>query len=177
MARYLFGSGSLRKAPQMIVTAVAAGLALGVGFGGAAMAQSLRFPLMPDATRALLVDHDKGKHEHGKNKHRERDDEGDDEDRGRGRRSSTYGSWRDYAPMPTYYYPPPATYYPPPTSSYAAPYAPYAPTVPPASARPSARVGTQPAAPTASSSEPSRSRDAAGSSGPSIQWVDPPPAR
>src|SRR6266853_2134792 len=104
MARYVFGSGSLRKAPQMIRTALAAGLAMGVGFSGAAMGQTLRMPPIPQQARAWLVDHDNDKHEHGKNKHKERDDEGDDEDRGRGRQSSAPGAWRYYAPTPNYYY-------------------------------------------------------------------------
>src|SRR6266705_2144592 len=129
MARYLCGSGSMRKASEMIRIALAGGLAIGIGLGGDAMAQTLRFPPAPAATRAWLVDHN-DKHEHGKNKHKEKDDEGDDEDRGRGRRSSVPGAWRDYPATPTYYYPPatyyppPASYYPPPASSYVTPYAP-----------------------------------------------------
>ncbi len=161
----------------MIRTALAAGVAIGVGFGGvglggAAMAQSLRTPLIPQAGRALLVDHDNDKHQKGKNKHRDREDEGEDEDRGR--RSSVPGAWRDYAPPPNYYYPPPPL-------SYSAPYAPNAPAVPapppPVPARPSARTGTQPSAPGPASTDSNRRDGAAGSSAPSIQWVDPPPAR
>ena len=169
-----FGSGRLRKAAQMIRTALAAGVAIGVGFGGvglggAAMAQSLRMPLIPQAARALLVDHDNDKHQKGKNKHRDREDEGEDEDRGR--RSSVPGAWRDYAPPPNYYYPPPPL-------SYSAPYAPAVPAPPPpVPARPSARTGTQPSAPGPASTDSNRRDGAAGSSAPSIQWVDPPPAR
>jgi hypothetical protein len=159
----------------MIRTAVVAGMAIGVGLGGAAMAQSLRLPPIPQTARALLVDHDDDKHQHGKNKHREREDDGDDEDRGRGRRALVPGSWRDYPPPPTYYYSPQPF-------SYATPYVPYAPyeravTAPSAvSPRPSARVGPPPAASGAASTEPNR-RDGSGSTAPTIKWVDPPPAR
>jgi len=149
----------------MIRTALAAGVAIGIGLGGPALAQGLRMPPIPPVTRALLVDHDNDKHQHGKNKHREEEDENDDEDHGRGRRSSTPGAWRGYPAMPGYYYPPP---------SYATPYAPYAPAAPPASARLPAPIGAQPTAPPAPSTDSNRG---AGSNAPAIQWVDPPPAR
>jgi len=160
----------------MIRTALAAGVAIGVGVGGAALAQSLRVPAIPQAGRALLVDHDKDKRQHGKNKHREQEDDSEDEDRGRGRRSLIPGAWRDYPLPPTYYSPPPA--------SYSTPYAPYesaVPAPPPISARPSARAGPPPtapssASPSSASTEPNR-RDNSGSTAPTIQWVDPPPAR
>src|SRR5229473_3047375 len=114
----VFGSGRLRKARLMIRTAVAAGVAIGIGLGGAAMAQSLRMPSMPHAATSLLVDH-KDKHQHGKNKHREQEDDSDDEDQGRGRRSSAPGPWRDYAPQ---------NYYcSPPRAASSTPYVPYAP--------------------------------------------------
>jgi hypothetical protein len=74
-------------------------VAIGVGLGGAALAQSLRMPTIPYVTRALLVDDDK--HQHGKNKNREQEDENDDKDHGRGRRSSTPGAWRGYPAMPS----------------------------------------------------------------------------
>ena len=156
----------------MIRIILAAGVAIGVGLGGvglggAALAQSLRMPPIPQTARALFVDDDNHKHQQGKNKHREQEDENDGEDHGRGRRSSTPGAWRGYPAMPGYYYPPPA-------SAYAMPYAPYAPYAPtPASALPPERMGAQPTTPPAASTEPNRG---AGSSAPSIQWVDPAPA-
>jgi len=149
-------------------------MAIGVGVGGVAVAQNLRVPEIPQAAKALLVDHDKDKHQHGKNKHREQDDDSEDEDRGRGRRSLVPGAWRDYLPPPNYYYSPPA--------SYAAPYAPYAPyepavpAPPPVSGRPSARAAPPSAASRSAATEPPR-RNGPGSAAPSIQWVDPPPAR
>ncbi len=177
-----YGSGKSRKAARMIRTAVAACMAIGVALGGvwlgaAAVAQSLRVPPIPQATRALLVDHDDDKQKHGKNKHREREDDSEDEDRGRDRRSSVSGSWRDYVPPPNYYSPPPSSYSAP-YPSYG-PFGPYAPAAPSVSARPSTRVAPppqQPSAPAAASTDSNR-RGGAGSSGPTIQWVDPPPAR
>jgi hypothetical protein len=151
----------------MIRTILAAGAAIGVGLGGAALAHSLRMAPIPQAVGTLLVDDDHDKHRHGKNRHREEEDENDDEGHGRGRRSWAPGAGRGYPGMPGYYYPPPA-------SAYATPYAPYAPAAPPSLAPPPARVGAQPAAPPTASTEPGRG---AGSSPPSVQWVDPPPAR
>jgi len=98
---------------------IAAGVAIAVGFGGAAMAQTARIPVPADPVGVLLVKHDKEDNGRGRKlghyKHRG-GDENDDEDRGR--RSSARS--RTNSPASNYYVP----YNGPPGygSSYPAPY-------------------------------------------------------
>jgi hypothetical protein len=103
-----------------MLKAIAAGVAIAVGFGGAAMAQTARIPVPADPAGVLLVKHDKEDNGRGRKlghyKHRG-GDENDDE--GRGRRSSARS--RTNSPTSNYYAP---YYYGPPGygSSYPAPY-------------------------------------------------------
>jgi hypothetical protein len=103
-----------------MLKAIAAGVAIAVGFGGAVMAQPARTPLPADPAGVLLVKHDKEDNGHGRKlghyKQRGGSDENDDE--GRSRRSSARSRTNNYyAP---YYNGPPGY-----GSSYPAPY--YAP--------------------------------------------------
>ena len=54
-------------------------IAVAVGFGGAAMAQTVRPPILPDPAGPVLVKHDKDEHGRGRKlghyKHRDRDEE------------------------------------------------------------------------------------------------------
>ena len=103
-----------------MLKAIAAGVAIAVGFGGAVMAQPARITLAADPAGAPLVKHDKEDNGRGRKlghyKHRG-GDENDDE--GRGRRSSARS--RTNSPTSNYYAP---YYYGPPGygSSYPAPY-------------------------------------------------------
>ncbi len=104
-----------------MLKAIAAGVAIAVGFGGAAMAQTARIPLPADPVGAVLVKHDKEDNGRGRKlghyKQRGGGDENDDEDRGR--RSSARS--RTNSPASNYYAP---YYYGPPGygNSYPAPY-------------------------------------------------------
>src|SRR5258708_4640621 len=129
----------MRKAPRMMRTALAAGVAIGMGLGGAAMAQNVRMTPMPEPGRLLLVDHHAGNPHHGKMKHREPAYDGEDVEGG-GR--SFAGGWG------LYYVPPPNYYSPPPGSAYSMPNAPAAP---PVAATPSGRAAAQSMAPAATS--------------------------
>jgi len=104
-----------------MLKAIAAGVAIAVGFGGAAMAQTARIPVPADPVGGLLVKHDKEDNGHGRKlghyKQRRGDRENDDEDRGR--RSSARS--RANSPASNYY----GRYYNSPPgygSSYPAPY-------------------------------------------------------
>src|SRR5438552_887524 len=74
-------------------------IAVAGGVGGAAMAQTVRPPILPDPAGPVLVKHDKGEHGRGRKlghyKHRDRDE---DEDGDRARRSSTRSSRSSTAP-------------------------------------------------------------------------------
>ena len=104
--------------------AIAAGVAIAVGFGGTAIAQTARIPVPADPVGVLLVKHDKDDNGHGRKlghyKHRGGGDENDDEDgarRSSTRSRATSRSGTYYAPSPYYGAPPgygnsyPAPYY------------------------------------------------------------------
>jgi hypothetical protein len=86
-----------------MLKSLAIALAIGVAFGGGAMAQTVRKPIVADDHVApLLVDHkEKHKDKHWKHFGQRRDDE--DENEGR-RRRSTARSWPGYSnPYGNYY--------------------------------------------------------------------------
>ncbi len=103
-----------------MLKAIAAGVAIAVGFGGAVVAQPARAPIPADPVGAVLVKHDKEDNGHGRKlghfKQRDNDDENDDGDRGR-RSSARSRTNNYYAP---YYNGPPGygTSYPPPYYDY-----------------------------------------------------------
>ena len=99
-----------------MLKAVVMGIAVAVGFGGAALAQTGHIPAPADPLRPLLVKHDKDEDGHGRKlghykKHG--DDEDEDEDEDRGRRSSARQSRGSYAPSyaPSWVNPAPSPYY------------------------------------------------------------------
>ena len=100
-----------------MLKAIAAGVAIAVGFGGAVMAQPVRTVLPADPAGVLLVKHDKEDNGRGRKlghyKQRGNDDENDSGDRGR-RSSARSRTNNYYAP---YYNVPPGY-----GSSYPAPY-------------------------------------------------------
>ena len=105
-----------------MLKAIAAGVAIAVGFGGAVMAQPARIPVPADPVGALLVKHDKEDNGHGRKlghyKQRGNDDENDGGDRSRrsSARSRTNNNYAPYYNAPPGYgtsYPAPY-YYPPP---------------------------------------------------------------